>query len=206
MKATDILMAEHRVIEQVLGCLEALAKQALAEGKLDGASARQALDFLHTFADGCHHAKEERHLFPRMEAHGFPRVGGPTGVMLWEHDEGRRHVQAMEAVIESAAAGVREAVIRFADHARSYAYLLREHIFKEDKCLFPLANHAFSGSDQAALLESFGKVEHQKMGEGTHEKYLRLADELAERLHVPKASESVAGVHSCGACGHHAGH
>jgi hemerythrin-like domain-containing protein len=197
-------MGEHRVIEQVLGCLEALAGQAVEDGKLDGTSARQALDFFRNFADGCHHGKEERHLFPLLESRGFPREGGPTGVMLHEHEEGRLHVRAMEEAIESAAAGDREAVFRFSDHARSYARLLREHIFKEDNRLFPMANDAFGGGDQDALLASFGKVEHQEMGEGTHEKYLRLADELAERFHVPKAS--AAGEHACGTCGHHAQH
>jgi hemerythrin-like domain-containing protein len=202
MKATDILMSEHRVIEQVLGCLEALARQALADGKLDGASARQALDFFRHFADGCHHGKEERHLFPLMEFRGFPREGGPTGVMLHEHEEGRRHIRAMAEAVESAAAGDGAAVGRFADRVQSYARLLREHIFKEDNRLFPMANHALRGGDQEALLKSFGRVEQQEMGEGTHEKYLRLADELAERCSVPKQSTPV----DCCACSHHAGH
>ena len=98
MRSTDILQNEHRVIEQVLGCLEKMAAQAV-EGKLDEPSAREALDFFQTFADGCHHHKEEDHLFPLMEAKGFPRHGGPTGVMLHEHEEGRRHVKAMRSAL-----------------------------------------------------------------------------------------------------------
>jgi hemerythrin-like domain-containing protein len=203
MKATDILMGEHRVIEQVLGCLEALASQAIEDGRLDGTSARKTLDFFRNFADGCHHGKEERHLFPLLESRGFPREGGPTGVMLHEHEEGRKHVHAMGEAIEGAAAGIREAVFRFTSHARSYARLLREHIIKEDNRLFPMANQALSGRDQDALSKSFGMVEDLEMGEGTHEKYLRLADELSERFHVPRAG---AGAHACGTCGHHAGH
>jgi hypothetical protein len=49
------------------------------------------------------------------------------------------------------------------------------------------------------LLASFGRVEHQEMDAGTHEKNLRRADELDERFHVPKAI-------ACGPCGHHAEH
>mgnify|MGYP000753666721 CR=1 FL=1 len=44
----------------------------------------EAVDFFRMFADRCHHAKEENHLFPAMEAKGMPREGGPTGVMLYE--------------------------------------------------------------------------------------------------------------------------
>jgi len=85
MRSTEILQDEHRVIEQVLNCLEKMADQALVAGRLDESSAREALDFFQTFADGCHHHKEEDHLFPLMEARwhakngyaccGCPRVG-----------------------------------------------------------------------------------------------------------------------------------
>ena len=40
-----------------------------------------------------------------MEAKGFPREGGPTGVMLHEHELGRAHVRGMDEAIELAAAG-----------------------------------------------------------------------------------------------------
>ena len=59
MQPTDILMQEHRVIEQVLSCLEAMAERCAAGQALDVQSAEQALDFFRTFADRCHHGKEE---------------------------------------------------------------------------------------------------------------------------------------------------
>jgi hemerythrin-like domain-containing protein len=203
MKATTILMNEHRVIEQVLNCLEALAKQGLQRGKLDGDSARQALEFFRVFADGCHHRKEERCLFPRLEARGLPRHGGPTGVMLEEHELGRQHLRAMAAALPRAEAGEPEQVERFARFALGYAQLLRDHIFKEDRRLFVLADHALTEQDQEALLRSFEAVEEGDLGEGTHEKYLALADELADRFHVPRAVPSAAEGHGACACGHH---
>ena len=199
MKATEVLMNEHRIIEQVLSCLEALASQARAQGKLDGRSARQALDFFRTFADGCHHAKEERCLFPRVEARGLPRMGGPTGVMLHEHEVGRQHLQAMAAAVERAQAGEPTEVECFARSALDYVRLMREHIFKEDRRLFVIADHALTDQDHEALLQSFEHLEEGDMGEGTHEKYLALANELADRFHVPRAA--VNGGHAC-ACGH----
>jgi hypothetical protein len=78
--ATDILKDEYRVIEQVLDCLEELAGRAQTSGRLDGQSARQALDFFQNFADGYHRAKEEHHLFRLMEARGFP--SGPPVLYL----------------------------------------------------------------------------------------------------------------------------
>ena len=103
MTATDILSNEHRVIEQVLACLKKIAQQALEAGKLDKGPAEDAIEFLRTFADRCHHGKEEVHLFPAMEARGFPHDTGPIGVMLLEHREGRSDVTAMAESLDGAA-------------------------------------------------------------------------------------------------------
>jgi hemerythrin-like domain-containing protein len=196
MNATEILRNEHRVIEQVLACLEKMADRCASGGPLDVTSATRALDFFRNFADRCHHGKEEGRLFPLLEGHGLPREGGPTGVMRSEHDQGRRLLHGMAAAV--AAPGAPPARERFAAFARDYVSLLREHIRKEDGCLFPLADRTLSAGEQEALREAFGAVEHDEMGEGTHETYLGLADELADRWGVPKASNAVRAGEPCG--------
>jgi hemerythrin-like domain-containing protein len=176
-----MLMDEHRVIEQVLNCLEKMADRCDAGEAMDGTSALEVLQFLRNFADRCHHGKEEGHLFPLLEARGFARDHGPTGVMLREHEEGRSLLAAMAGAVE------RDAPRAFVRHARAYVQLLREHIRKEDQCLFPLAVGVLSGADAESLARRFEHVENGEMGEGTHEQYLRLADDLADRLGVPRA-------------------
>ena len=199
MQAYEILKSEHQVILQVLECLEKITREAIEKGALDQASAEEALDFFGNFADGCHHHKEEEHLFPMMEAHGCIREGGPTGVMLSEHEVGRTHVRGMREAGPGAALGGAEALGNFVGHAREYVRLLRDHIHKEDHCLFPMAEQALGETASAELLERFGKVEEEEMGSGTHEKYLALAASLAERYGVSKAEVS----HEGGCCGHH---
>ncbi len=199
MKPSDILSHEHRVIEQVLECLEKLAEQAAASGRVDEQSAREAIDFFRNFADRCHHGKEETHFFPAMEAKGFPRDGGPTGVMLYEHDQGRRLVTGMADAV-AASGDDPDAAARFAQHARQFIDLLREHIQKEDHCLFAMADQAFTDADQQRLLDAFDKVEHEHIGAGVHERYLELANTLARRLGVPLAAQPADGAPSC--CGH----
>ena len=200
MKPTEILSGEHRIIEQVLDCLEKIAQSCATEGRLDKTSAEQALDFFRNFADRCHHGKEETHLFPAMEAKGFPRQGGPTGVMLHEHEQGRTHIRGMAEAIERAAAGESGAVTQFVTNAQGYVGLLREHIEKEDHCLFTMANQALTENDQQRLLAAFENVEHEHMGLGTHEKFLSLADELADRFGVTRA----VGIRSRACVCHHA--
>jgi hemerythrin-like domain-containing protein len=106
----------------------------------------------------------------------------------------------MADAIEGAAAGNSEAVAQFINNARGYVGLLREHIEKEDHCLFTMANQVLTEGDQQRLLAAFENVEHEHMGLGTHEKFLSLADELADRLGVTRAADNSS--RSCGC--HHA--
>jgi hemerythrin-like domain-containing protein len=199
MKPTDILCQEHRVIEQVLNCLEKMAQRCRDGGVLDVPPAREALDFFRNFADRCHHGKEEAHLFPAMEARGFSRDCGPTAVMLREHELGRVYVRQMGEALE-AAADDPQAKSRFVENALNYIQLLREHIRKEDHCLFPMADKTCDETEQNRLSAAFQHLEHEEMGAGAHEKFHRLADDLARRFGVPQA-EPAPPTGECG-CGH----
>jgi len=201
MKPTEILSNEHRVIEQVLACLQKMIEQSQSQQKLAEQPARDAIAFFRMFADRCHHGKEEAHLFPAMEAKGFSRETGPTGVMLREHELGRAHVRGMDQAIEAAAAGDAEALRQFAEHGRAYIELLREHIQKEDHCLFAMADQAFDQQDQQTLLDAFQRVEAEEMGAGTHETYLKIGNDLADRYGVPHATSHAHG-HTVRCCGH----
>ena len=201
MQATDVLEREHRVLEQVLACLEAMASECVSEGTLDASAARQVIDFFRNFGDRCHHTKEERFLFPLMEARGFAGEYGPIDRMLYEHMLGRQYLDALARATEAVATGNQEAVERFAYQARDYSYWLRGHIVKEDQRLFPLANQSLTEKDQTVLLRAFQKAEAHEMGEGTHEKYLQIADQLAELFHVPRATSEKVGDFACTACG-----
>jgi hemerythrin-like domain-containing protein len=202
MIVTEILRNEHRIIEQVLNCLEKIAGRCTAEGDLDAGSATSALDFFRNFADRCHHGKEEGRLFPLLEERGLPRNGGPTGVMRAEHEQGRLLLQGMADAVGAAENRDAAAPGRFAACARSYVELMRSHIRKEDERLFPMADRVLSPTDQESLQEAFGAMEHEEMGEGTHESFLRLANELADRWNVPRARLETAAP-ACGSCGCH---
>jgi hemerythrin-like domain-containing protein len=188
MRPTEVLMQEHRVIEQVILCLEEIANRCEAGQPFDVDSANEAIDFFRVFADRCHHAKEEDLLFPIMEKTGISRSQGPTGLMLHEHDEGRRHVRAMVEAIRDFSSGRFTAMGAFIDHARYFAELLRQHIFKEDHCVFPMADEALTPVDQSALSESFDQAERGELGPDLREKYIQIADRLSERFGVAKTA------------------
>lgn len=201
MRATDVLKAEHRAIERVLDCLDVMVVQWQRQGALDVDSARQAIDFFRHFADGCHHHKEEQHLFPRMEIRGVAKERGPIGVMLHEHDEGRQLLSDMDAAVTEWSNGNRIAGDSFARVAKEYSVLLRQHISKEDHCLFAIADQVLSDVDQSDLLSAFQHTEFQDERQGKHEYYLNLANELTRKYSTAPVTESICGKGAC-ACAH----
>lgn len=200
MRPTEVLMQEHRVIEQVLDCLEAMVQQAEADGKLDRKSVEQAIDFFKNFSDRCHHGKEEDCLFPMLEKKGFSPEQGPTSVMRAEHEVGRQHIHEMSEAAAAETTGSSSAVVVFASHARAYVKLLREHIQKEDNCLFSMADQVLTEQEQTQVMESFARVEHDDMGPETHQKFLDLATELANRYGVKSCASDSS---TCGSCCNH---
>ena len=176
---TQLLSAEHRVIERVLSVVEKLIA-APTEGSLE--VWKKALDFIRFFADKCHHLKEEKVLFPAMEEHGIPREGGPIGMMLLEHEEGRVYVKSMLAAVERLDAKENDAQESLVNSAKAYLRLLKEHIQKEDEILFRMADDVIPKAMQTQLLKAFEEHEAEEMGTGVHEKYLRIAEELEARV------------------------
>jgi hypothetical protein len=90
-----------------------------------------------------------------------------------------------KSAIHSATRGDSESLKWFVQHGRGYLNLIREHIRKEDTCLFPAANHHLAETEQERLLSEFDKVEADEIGKGVHDHFLRLANELVHGLHVP---------------------
>jgi len=181
MEATEILMEEHRVIERVLAALETAASRLRSGEEISPAIFLQAAEFIKGFADGCHHKKEEGVLFPAMEAAGVPGEGGPIGVMLAEHQEGRHLTSAMRAAAERLAAGDVDARAELGRSALSYVALLRQHIAKEDSVLFPMAEHVLQGSAQSEVSGAIERVEQEETGEGLHERFLELAASIEKQ-------------------------
>ncbi len=188
--ATDTLRKEHSAILRMLEVAEEVARQLDHRAPVPPEAISGLHEFLRTFADRCHHSKEEEHLFPALEERGLPRFGGPIGVMLHEHEQGRSLIRQMGEAAEAYAAGKEGAGVRWAAAARSYALLLRSHIMKENNVLFPMAEQLLTQSEQETLSEAFERVESEKLGIGTHERLHALMDTLYAEV-FPKIKAAV---------------
>lgn len=155
--------------------------------RVNSAHLDQAIMFIREFADRCHHAKEEKLLFPAMESAGIPRDGGPIAVMLSEHDEGRRFVRGMTSASAEYRNGNTNAAASFTRNARSFIALLSEHIMKEDSILFTMADTHLTPEKQAELASEFDRVEREEIGVGRHEEFHRLLDTM-KNIYLPSDS------------------
>jgi len=176
-EAIDILKREHRIIERVLRALNGVCQRFESGEPVPPEALRQFPDFMREFADRCHHAKEEAHLFPALERRGMAHEGGPIGVMLYEHEIGRGLVAELNQSARAYQAGDPAGGRRFVDVAGRYIDLLSRHIQKEDNILFRVAEEMLDETALAWLRQAFEQVEGA-LGAGTHEQYERSAMEL----------------------------
>ncbi len=190
-KATQILVDEHTVILSVLDAVEAVAGRDDDAAELPRGFYEQACDFFSSFADKCHHAKEEGQLFPVLVDRGLPREHGPVGCMLREHEEGRAHIAAIREALPRAAAGDADARRRVRAEALAYVALLREHIAKENQVLFVLGDQFMTAGDKETLWHKFQCSEHSALPPGAHEKYIALAAELRTIAGLEPAAAAV---------------
>lgn len=178
MKATEILTQEHRVIERVLDALESAAVHAEAGTPIRPSFFTDVADFIHHFADGCHHRKEEGVLFKAMEAAGMSAEDGPIAVMLAEHERARALTRSMAAAADrwqQGDGGARGETLRV---ARECVALLREHILKEDSVLFPLATHVIPHERHTMVADAVEQLEREEAAAGMHRRFRALADTL----------------------------
>ena len=203
-QSLQLLMQEHDVILRVLACLEALIEESEREGRVPHDEAARLLEFVGTFADSCHHMKEEDTLFPALTERGFPSDRGPIAIMLEEHVAGRTAVGAMRDALDAAGEGDASELARFQKQGRYFVELLREHIGKENEILYPMAAGFLDAEADAELLAKYAKAE-SSFEPGTHARMLTIAEELCARFKIDaEAVLAQARASGCaGGCGHH---
>lgn len=182
MKATEILMQEHRLIERVLDCLEEAAGRLEDEEEIDPGFFIDAAEFIAGFADGGHHRKEEDILFVAMTARDMPADIGPVAVMLHEHEEGRRYTAGFRGAAEQMQNGNADASADVIRNAFDYVNLMREHILKEDNVLFPMAEQVIAEDEMQQVSQAFMQILSGDKESGEIEKYQALVTKLNRYL------------------------
>ncbi len=178
MRATEILMEENRAIERVLSSLERATTRLNRGDEVYLRFFSGCSTFFRSFVDHCHQMKEEQFLFPVLVENGLPKDSGPIAVMLAEHARGRHLAQLLGSSVMKFQAGDVRRRQEVINCAVSYIKLSRQHIYKEEHVLSPLADKILSIEQQVRIDRSFESVPHEELGEDIHEKYFSLAERL----------------------------
>ena len=152
-KALKMLSDEH---ENILKVIDALLRECelLKRGKkIDANFFESAIDFIRNYADKFHHAKEEEILFSELSKDGVLVGCNPVQQMLYEHDLGRNFLSELQ---EGVKIGDKKNII---ENVSGYASLLKEHIFKEDNILYPLADDVLSNDVKKKIFDRFVQTE-----------------------------------------------
>ena len=159
-KAIKILVDEHKNILKIVDALEKECNEIKSGKKVDEDFFRKVIDFIRNYADKFHHAKEEDILFKEFckTAEKGCLHCNPVEQMLYEHDIGRNFVGGIEE-------GIKEKNKRnIVENALGYVNLIREHIFKEDNILYPMAEKSLKPVALKSIHGKFKKIE-EKMKE-----------------------------------------
>jgi len=173
-----MLKNEHRTIEKILEALYALGRSCELGHCVNKIVVQQAVDLLQSFIDFCHHGKEEKFLFPALVAKGVAKEGGPISVMLEEHVLARQHIAALKAVINNFQAGdplTEKIIVR---EAGKYVRLIRGHIVKEEKILFPLVPNYLTLEERQSIALQIKQFETEVIGEANLKKYENMVSEF----------------------------
>ena len=158
MKATDSLEMEHRKIAKVADACGVFADE-LQQGTPIPVHVLETLaNFLHMYAEQYHH-QEEKWLFSMLRQRGVPAGACPLAALSREDDKLRVLVDQLSKAVEVYAKTDGTVASTLVDTLHSLAELYRDHIWKEDYLLLPMANKVLSATDQQILAETFRTID-----------------------------------------------
>jgi hemerythrin-like domain-containing protein len=150
------LVDEHVLIKKWLALIPEILPRLDLESEEGRQLIRDGVDFIRSYADRFHHAKEEDLLFKF-----FDENLDMVKVMCEDHKTARNHVKA---IVEALARKDRETV---AQHLTAYRDLLSQHIKREDEIMLPWMDKQLSVPQVGEMYSRFLEVEermdsHQK--------------------------------------------
>lgn len=179
MKATEALKHEHEAVKLMMRIMEAISARIRSGQKVPCQDLDNMTDFLRVFVDHCHHAKEEEIFFPVLEKAGIPQNGGPIGVMLAEHEQGREYTRNISRTLINFEAADNSGAMELSKNMKTYIELLDEHILKENDVLFQMADKVLTEEVQEKLYERFEELEDEVIGLGKHEELHKILEKMS---------------------------
>lgn len=164
------LVEEHLLIKRWLALIPEVIKKMDLASPRDKKLILDGVDFIRSYADRFHHAKEEDILFKYFDADL-----DIIKTMLTDHEAGRGHVRGL---IEAVRQGDKQGA---AEHLVAYMEQLKQHIKKEDEILYPWMQNNLSMRQIGEMYAQFQKAD-ERLGKETPERCRRFVEEAEKRF------------------------
>jgi hemerythrin-like domain-containing protein len=148
------LMIEHRLIEKMIAVIRREVDKAERKGSIDPVFIDIAVDFIRTYADKCHHGKEEDILFRDLNKKDLPReLKNIVSELIEEHKQGRKVVAELVEAKLKYVRGEKTALPSILNSLRYLTDFYPIHIEKEDRHFFIPCMEYFSIEEKDLMLK-----------------------------------------------------
>ncbi len=173
------LMIEHRLIERMISLVKWHLEQWQSEKKVDPSFIESAVDFIRTYADQCHHGKEENILFRKLSKKPISKDHRRImNELLEEHRWGRKTTGKLIEANNNYQNGDAGAVVSILECMKSLVEFYPKHIEKEDRHFFRPIMKYFSKEEKEAMLNEEYRFDRMLI----HEIYQNYIEKNEEKL------------------------
>lgn len=151
------LMIEHRLIEKMIDIMDLKLKKIKESKDINPFFIYILIDFIKTYADNCHHGKEEDILFRELKkkplSTEYKRI---MEELVEEHKTGRIITGKLVEAHNNYLAGDQKALNKIIENMNFLINFYPKHIEKEDKHFFiPVMNYFTEEEKNSMLYEGF---------------------------------------------------
>jgi hemerythrin-like domain-containing protein len=166
-------MIEHRLIERMVKLMAGELPRMEEKWGVNIGFLSEAIDFIRTYADRCHHGKEEDILFRDLAAKSLsPEHLKKMDELVEEHISARKIVSRLADAKERYARTQRDGFQEIKTCLAELVEFYPAHIEKEDKHFFlPVMNY-FTREEKDAMLQEFWAFDKNLI----HEKYREMVE------------------------------
>jgi hemerythrin-like domain-containing protein len=179
MQPVGLLMIEHRLIDHMLKLMTEEIDRIGRYGRVDSDFIDDAVDFMRTYADLCHHGKEEQILFRELDKKPLSDEMRKTlNELVQEHVFARKTVDNIEAATERYITGEKNAPADIISALNIIIEFYPRHVYKEEKHFFVPAMDYFTNEEKDRMLKAFEDFDARLI----HEKYKKMVSGLEGRF------------------------
>jgi hemerythrin-like domain-containing protein len=168
------MMIEHRLIERMIAVMRKELDRFLREKKADPQIITTFVDFVRTYADRCHHGKEEDILFRELKKKALSEEHRDTmNQLVKDHQWARQQTRDLVNATEKYGAGDEDMFLIITARLNALTEFYPQHIEKEDKRFFLPVMGYFSKEEKDAMLREGFEFDQSLI----HDKYKQIVEQ-----------------------------